>query len=104
MDKFEQWMKDRLESTPSKEVDEKVLSMARVRLKKSQKNFWAIPAGSLVAAGLVGFLFLSRSQTPMRPELLLPADLLYYQEDLELMVETAPLSDDDWENILGEKS
>ncbi len=104
MSKFEKWMKHRLETTPSKEIDEKVLSMARTRLKKSRKNFWAIPAGSLVAAGLVGFLLISRSPNPLVPELLLPADLLYYQEDLELMVETASLSDDDWESILGEKS
>lgn len=97
-------MKTRLSVSPSRELDEKVLAMARGRLKKTPKNYWAIPVSSLVAAGVAGFFFFSRPDLPLRPELLLPADLLLYQDDLELMVETAQLSDEEWERILGEQS
>lgn len=88
--------------SPSKELDDKVLRLARTKLKSTPKNSWAIPVGSLAAAGVAGFIFFSSPELPMRGELFVPSDLLIYQEDLELMVEAAPLSDEDWEKILGE--
>lgn len=102
MSKFDHWLKKNLEVSPSKKLDDKVLGLARAKLKSSPKNFWLLPVGSLAAAGFAGFFFFSDPNLPMRGELFVPTDLLFYQEDLELMVEAAPLSDEDWEKILGE--
>ena len=104
---FYQWLKPKLDKKPSATLDQRILLMASQKMQvqtASHRSRWTISLGFVLATAIIIFSVNSKfNQQKDLNKLVLneTPDMILNYENIELMADSAKLSDADWDRIEG---
>jgi hypothetical protein len=97
MKKFEQWLKRNLTVKTSSALDRKIIQ--NTVFKNDVKTSWIKPSFALVFS-IVIILGLNHSRKKDRQPLMTESsEMILHYKEIELMVETGSLTEDEWQRI-----